>query len=61
MSSWQVQFKFSVHGSFADGDHGFAFWYSAYPNKIGEVFGGVDFFLGLSVIFDSKDDDGNVS
>jgi Legume-like lectin family len=57
-SSWQLDFKFQVRGMYEDGDHGFAFWLVDDPGATGDVFGYKDYFRGLSVIFDSKDDDG---
>eukprot|EP00126_Sphaerothecum_destruens_P001905 Sdes_comp15337_c0_seq1m4202 len=56
-SNWEVKFYFHVHGNTGHlyGD-GFAFWYTSHRlsgMKTGEIFGNMDYFTGLAVIFDT--------
>jgi len=53
-NNWQVEFTFKVDGSssYISGD-GLAFWAAKERNKMGPVFGNIDYFNGLGVFFDT--------
>lgn len=54
MTDWEMQVQFKVHGHGKDlfGD-GFTIWYARDRNKLGDVFGSIDYFHGLAIILDT--------
>eukprot|EP00007_Cunea_sp_BSH-02190019_P005955 CAMPEP_0174245402 /NCGR_PEP_ID=MMETSP0417-20130205/38768_1 /TAXON_ID=242541 /ORGANISM="Mayorella sp, Strain BSH-02190019" /LENGTH=379 /DNA_ID=CAMNT_0015325179 /DNA_START=51 /DNA_END=1187 /DNA_ORIENTATION=- len=60
MLDWEAMFEFRVSGSGTStyGD-GMAFWFTTTPKQKGNVYGARDQWLGLSIIIDTYDNNGN--
>eukprot|EP00771_Trimastix_marina_P004006 gnl/Trimastix_PCT/732.p1 GENE.gnl/Trimastix_PCT/732~~gnl/Trimastix_PCT/732.p1 ORF type:complete len:514 (+),score=176.58 gnl/Trimastix_PCT/732:37-1578(+) len=57
LRNWMVEMQFKVGGGRPPGADGFAFWYAQTPQVLGPVYGSMDQWLGLGVMFDTYDND----
>eukprot|EP00818_Percolomonas_sp_WS_P001147 CAMPEP_0117451556 /NCGR_PEP_ID=MMETSP0759-20121206/9074_1 /TAXON_ID=63605 /ORGANISM="Percolomonas cosmopolitus, Strain WS" /LENGTH=526 /DNA_ID=CAMNT_0005244171 /DNA_START=40 /DNA_END=1617 /DNA_ORIENTATION=+ len=58
-NNWQVILEFHIHNSHSPGADGLAFWYTKNPKIIGPLYGYIENFNGLGIIFDTYDNNGD--
>ncbi|KAL0479169.1 hypothetical protein AKO1_007992, partial [Acrasis kona] len=58
-SNWEVEMEFNIHNTYSPGADGMAFWYAKETQKTGGLFGNIDEFDGLGVVFDTYDNNAN--
>jgi hypothetical protein len=52
--------EFNIHNTYSPGADGMAFWYAKEPSRTGSLFGYMEEFDGLGIIFDTYDNNANV-
>jgi len=58
MTDWEVVLSFQVYGQPSMGGDGFGFWYTSKSGMMGPVYGGMDYWDGLGIFFDTFNNDG---
>ncbi|KAJ3096099.1 Protein ERGIC-53 [Phlyctochytrium planicorne] len=58
-ASWQIEFSFSAFGRAYIGGDGLAFWYTKDAGIGGPVYGSIDKWMGLGLIFDTAESSQN--
>ncbi|KNC51843.1 ERGIC-53 protein [Thecamonas trahens ATCC 50062] len=59
LTDWEVTISFQVTGQPALGGDGFALWFTSKAGMMGPVYGGMDYWDGLGIFFDTFNNDGS--